>query len=212
MHQRLELPRLFALIPDNDTRTQIPPSQRNAVYQPKLKRPRLPALLTQIAGRQPEVQLHGVIARTAARRFGRRLAQELPARRAREAVLWQLGGRCMLGRCAEDLWQKIDVSLHPTHAIPPSSPNLSSNSRTRYIKKDKQHSTTYRKHKRHPAPNSLTPIRLGPLAQPQLLVTRAILPADDRRAKQQYLDALAAGKHGRHAVVGVRDCHLGLWG
>ena len=71
-------------------------------------------------------------------------------------------------------------------------------------------SHTYGKHNRHPAPHRLRSIRLRLLANPQLLIPSRILPADDRSAKEQHLDAISCWQHGRDAVVGVRDCYLGL--
>ncbi len=108
MHQRLKLPRHIPFIPNHQTRAQIAASQSNTVDQSKLRRPGLPALLTQIAGAEPKIQLHAIVPAAGNRGgFGGRLAQEFPARRAREAVLRELGRCCVIRRCAEDL----DITL-----------------------------------------------------------------------------------------------------
>lgn len=53
-------------------------------------------------------------------------------------------------------------------------------------------------------------IKLGVLAEPQLLIARGILPAQYGSAKKQHLDALAGGQRGRDARVAVGDVDLGL--
>jgi hypothetical protein len=114
MHQRLKLPRRIPLIPNHQTRAQIAASQRNAVDQPKFRRPRFPALLAQIAGAESKVQLHAIVTAAGSRgRFGGRLAQEFPARCTREAMLRKLGSRCMVGSRAEDL----DITLLSAYAL-----------------------------------------------------------------------------------------------
>lgn len=102
MHQHLKLPRLRPIIPHQHTRPQRPPRQRNRVNQPKLPLPRLSCLSTQVLGPEPEIELHTAVAALAVG-FGSGLAEELPARCAREAVLGEGGGGGVVGGFAEDL-------------------------------------------------------------------------------------------------------------
>lgn len=62
MHQHLEIPRLLPLIPNHNARRQRIPTQRNTVYQPKLKGPRFSALLAEVAGTETKVELDAVVA------------------------------------------------------------------------------------------------------------------------------------------------------
>jgi hypothetical protein len=71
---------------------------------------------------------------------------------------------------------------------------------------------TYRENNRNTPSDSLASISLRLFANPQLLPALRILPADDGSSEQEDLEALSRRKHGRHTVVGVRDCYLCLWG
>lgn len=105
MQQELELEALLALIAHADNRLQAIFRQRDTVLQTEVQRPRLARLLAQIAAVEPKVQLHRVGAQGVLRGG---LAQELPARGPREAMLRERGRRMSgLGRGAEDLRDRV---------------------------------------------------------------------------------------------------------
>jgi len=106
MHQHLEVKRLRALVLHLQRRLQTVPGQGDAVHEPKLERPRLAELVAQHGVGEAKVELDGVaaVALFAAQRLRGRLAQELPVRVAREAVLRQGGGGVVFGWGAEDLY------------------------------------------------------------------------------------------------------------
>lgn len=60
------------------------------------------------------------------------------------------------------------------------------------------------------ASDGLGTVQDGLVAQPELLVAGGILPADDGRAEQEDLDALAGGQRGSDATGVVVDAHRGL--
>lgn len=71
---------------------------------------------------------------------------------------------------------------------------------------------THGEDQRDAASHGLAPVELGGVREPHALVAGAALPADDGRAEQQDIDALARGQHGAHAAVVVGDVGLGLRG
>jgi DNA-binding transcriptional regulator YdaS (Cro superfamily) len=85
MQQRLELKRHLAIIGDDERGVEALAVERHAVDQAKRVRPQLPGRLVEVLGREAKVELD-------ARRgtLARRLAEELPPRIAREAVLGEL--------------------------------------------------------------------------------------------------------------------------
>lgn len=104
MHQHHELPRLTPLIPNQHTRPQTILAQGNRVNQSKVTFPSRLRLRIQVLWSKTEIKLYRVVNATLTLRLGRRLAEELPARGAREAVLWQGVGRWVVFGLAEDLY------------------------------------------------------------------------------------------------------------
>lgn len=107
MHQHLALKRPLVVIRHDDARRQALPVQRDAVDQVELVRPRLARRGVEPLGRraQPKVELDGEVRRArGGGRLARRLAEELPPRRPREAVLRELRGCGVVGGRAEDLF------------------------------------------------------------------------------------------------------------
>jgi hypothetical protein len=86
VQQRLELKRLVTVIRNDERRAETVRVKRHAVQQAKLVRPQGLDLVVDGLPREAEVELDG--GRGA---LGGRLAEELPARVAGEAVLGELG-------------------------------------------------------------------------------------------------------------------------
>jgi hypothetical protein len=119
MHQHLELPggRLL-LVPHQDAGRQALAPQRHAIDEAELKRPGGLALLIQVTRAEAKVQLDAAIsAIIRARALARALAQELPARDAREAVLRQARRGCVLRRRAKDGEDERDAAAHCFRAV-----------------------------------------------------------------------------------------------
>lgn len=70
----------------------------------------------------------------------------------------------------------------------------------------------YRKDEGNAAADGLGAVELGGVAQPQLLVARGILPADDGGAVEENFEGLAGGEGGDDLCVVVGEVDLGLWG
>lgn len=90
VHQDLELERLLALVAHAHGRLQAAGAERDAVHEAEVVGPGLARLRGEVRRVEAKVELEGVVRRRA--RLGRAglggaLAQELPARVAREAVL-----------------------------------------------------------------------------------------------------------------------------
>ena len=88
MHQHHELPRLPSLIPNQHTRSQRSLAHRNAVNKSEVTTPRSLCLIAEVLGTEPKVEFYAVVDAPVALALGCGFAEELPARGAREAVLW----------------------------------------------------------------------------------------------------------------------------
>lgn len=100
VQQRLELKRHVAVVCDDERRVEALLVEGHAVQQAKLVRPGGLELVVDALGREAKVELDAGGARGP---FAGGLAEELPPRVAREAVLLQLGGGLVIGRGAKDL-------------------------------------------------------------------------------------------------------------
>lgn len=104
MCQHLEIKGLVALVAHVEHGLQAVLAQRDAVLQAEVEGPRLAHVVGEVVGREAKVEAHGVVAALGQRAgLGRRLAQILPARDAREAVLRQRRCRVVLWWWTEDL-------------------------------------------------------------------------------------------------------------
>lgn len=99
VQERLKLKRLVAVVGDDNGGGQALAGQGDAVEEAKLVGPGLAVLVGERLGREAKVELDvGAVA------LAGRLAEELPARVAREAVLRELLGGLAVAACAKDLW------------------------------------------------------------------------------------------------------------
>lgn len=104
MRQHLEVPGLVVLVGDDQGGGEAGPLQGDAVDDVELVGPQLLCGGVERGAAQAEVELdREVLGGRVAGRLAGGLAQELPPRRAREAVLRQLGRGGVVGRGAEDL-------------------------------------------------------------------------------------------------------------
>lgn len=130
MHQHLTLPTPLVVIGNHQVGRQTIRVQRDAVNRIKRIRPLCPGVLAQARRAQSKVQLNRQIRRRrrhrsgsaggrrskgrgggSGRRFRSGLAQELPPRRAGEAVLGEILGLSVVGGCSEDLLFPFLVSI-----------------------------------------------------------------------------------------------------
>jgi hypothetical protein len=108
VQQELKLEARLALVAHIDHGLQPVLGQRDAVHEAKVERPRRARLVAQPRAAQPKVELDRI---GVERVLGRRLAEELPARRAREAVLRERRRRVsgFRGRAEDLLYHNISV-------------------------------------------------------------------------------------------------------
>lgn len=194
VHQDLNVKGHVALVGDDDGGGEGLAVEGDAVDSAKLIGPEGAGLFVDALGGETKVELDAI-----GGRLRRRLAEELPAGDAGEAVLGELaelgvvgrgsedlvGGRkmssqrCVLERRAEGEWEMGEVSAHG---------------------EDEGNATA----------DGLGSVEGGSLAEPEAFGTSGVLPAQDGCAVQQDLDALAGGQAGSDAGVVVGDVDLGL--
>lgn len=195
VHQHLEVEALLALIPHQHARLQTLPGQGDAVDQAKGVGPGLARLGAQVGRGEAKVQPDAAVAGRPELPFGLRrgLAQKLPARRPREAVLRQGRQGTLRGRRAEDL----------------PATRLACGSRAATLRTPWRERTC-RKDQRDASPDRLRSISGRLLAQEEILST-AGLPRHDGGAIEQHLDGLAGDEAGGDAgsVVGELDTRDG---
>lgn len=117
MHEHHKLPRVAPLIPNEHTRPQTILTQCNRINQAEVTIPSSLRLLTQVLWAKTKVKFYRVVNATLTLRLGRRLAEEFPARGAREAVLWEGVGSWVVFRLAKDLYT-IDQPLSSSLTTP----------------------------------------------------------------------------------------------
>lgn len=104
VQQHLKLEALLPLILHIEHRLQAILTQRHAVHQSEIKRPRFLRLGAELCGRKPEIELDAVISTFGkSSGLGRAAAQIFPGRVTCESVLGQSTGCVVFGRWAEDL-------------------------------------------------------------------------------------------------------------
>ena len=105
MQEHLKLPRRLPLIPNDHTRSQPLPSQRNTINQSKLEPPCLFRTLIQIPLTQPKIQLHAPIpALPGGSSLTGALPKKFPPTRSRESMLRQ-GSRLLMSLAFPKYWE-----------------------------------------------------------------------------------------------------------
>ena len=167
MEKRLEVPALAPLVPHKDFSLERICGERDAVDKSEVERPGLARIDGEVVGAETKVDRDR-------RRGALVLAKELPLRGASETVLGEGRGRVRSGRRGTEDGEDDGNTTTDCGSLSSAVPSSGGGDRGVRI--------------------SLAAIEMRLLAQPELLIALAVLPADDRSSVEQNLRGLTGGE------------------